>query len=58
MKLDRGGWFLSEGHVYPKDDLRDHEDENCWCKPTDDEGLIVHHSMDKREDYENGKLCH
>jgi hypothetical protein len=42
--------------VMPLDDLKLHESGmNCWCKPADDDGVIVHHSMDKREEYENGR---
>ncbi len=43
-------------HVYPIQDLRDHilEGAMCWCKPTVDEDVIVHNSMDDREDFECG----
>lgn len=45
-------------HIYPVNDLRPHDTENglsCWCKPTEDEGVIIHNSMDVREDYEAGR---
>ena len=46
-------------HVTPVDDLREHESSpGCWCKPTQDAeepGLWVHHSMDRREEYEEGR---
>lgn len=45
-------------HVYPVNDLKDHHCENCWCKPTVDHfspNLLVHNSMDRREEYETGK---
>ena len=43
-------------HVVPIDDLREHDlDMSCWCHPVDDEGVIVHNSMDGREDYETGR---
>ena len=46
-------------HVLPLNDLRDHEaSKTCWCKPTqdEDESLVwIHHSMDRREEYENGR---
>jgi hypothetical protein len=46
-------------HVIPLDDLREHTASvGCWCKPTEDcewPDVWVHHSMDRREDYENGK---
>jgi hypothetical protein len=42
--------------VIPVNDLRDHESlATCWCRPTEDEetpGLFVHHSMDRREEFE------
>lgn len=43
--------------VYPLDDLREHEPDNtqCWCKPYFDDGVLVHNSMDRREDYEQGR---
>lgn len=40
----------SERHVRPLGDLRPHDESHqCWCKPTDDEGVWVHHSLDRRE---------
>ena len=46
-------------HVIPLNDLREHEPyKTCWCKPTqdDDEPLVwIHHSMDRREEYESGR---
>jgi hypothetical protein len=50
-------------HVYPLDDLREHETEDhtsCWCHPTlNEEGVVVHHSMDGREAYEGtGRKMH
>ena len=43
-------------HVIPQDDLKPHDLINyCWCNPVDDEGIIVHNSMDKREEYERGE---
>lgn len=59
------GWVnvtLSNGdiHVLPIDDLRDHEDEDCWCHPTRDAEestvLVTHNAMDRRELYETGEL--
>ncbi len=43
-------------HVIPIDDLREHEGVECWCHPTEDEGVYVHHAMDLREQFENGRL--
>jgi hypothetical protein len=47
-------------HVLPVDDLREHPaSKDCWCHPTEDEetpGLWIHHSMDRREEYEEGRL--
>lgn len=49
-------------HIVPVGDLRDHEaDPTCWCNPTEDEDdpdIWVHHSMDRREDYERGRMKH
>jgi len=43
-------------HVLPLDDLRPHiEDEGCWCNPTEDDDVWVHHSLDRREDYEGSR---
>ena len=36
--------------VIPFNDLRLHvRTWDCWCEPTDDDGVIVHHSKDQRE---------
>jgi hypothetical protein len=49
-------------HVIPNNDLRDHESsKDCWCHPdeeTETPGLWVHHSMDRREEYEQGRKPH
>lgn len=45
-------------HVVPLNDLREHvASTDCWCKPTEDAwpDVWVHHAMDKREEYEEGK---
>jgi hypothetical protein len=46
-------------HVVPIGDFREHESRpSCWCHPTpdeDDPGVWVHHSMDRREEYEEGR---
>ena len=43
-------------HVTPIDDLKPHEfNAECWCRPTDDDGVWVHHAMDRREEYEEGR---
>lgn len=47
-------------HVMPQNDLREHTCSiDCWCDPTPDEEnnqVIVHHSLDRRESYEEGRL--
>ena len=45
-------------HVYPVDDLREHElSEACWCRPTKtDDGIFCHNALDQRERYETGEL--
>ena len=50
-------------HVVPLNDWREHTvNEPCWCNPTLDgdtrwglEPVYVHHSMDGREEYEEGR---
>ncbi len=47
-------------HVYPLGDLREHElTVDCWCEPLMEEGdvgvLVIHNSMDRREEYEEGR---
>ena len=47
-----------ERHVIPVDDLKPHaESAQCWCRPTDDDGILVHHSMDRRESIERGETA-
>lgn len=50
-----GGTF----HIIPINDLREHkESKDCWCKPKQDieePSLYIHNSLDKREEYENGR---
>lgn len=50
---------LGNLHVVPLSDLREHEASGkCWCRPTQDEEepkLWIHHAMDRREEYENGR---
>lgn len=40
-----------ERHVMPRgDDLGPHwAHRECWCRPTEDDGVLVHHSHDGRE---------
>lgn len=49
-------------HIVPAGDLRDHEAHpSCWCQPTEDEddpGIWAHKAMDKREEYELGRMKH
>ena len=43
-------------HVMPINDWREHQQSRtCWCHPEDDEGIIIHKSIDGREDFETGK---
>lgn len=43
-------------HVVPLNDLREHvTNGSCWCRPTLDEGVWLHHSMDGREAFETGE---
>ena len=47
-------------HVIPTDDLKSHQPTaECWCKPFDpfgDADTLVHNAMDKREEFEQGRL--
>ena len=46
-------------HVVPLNDLREHDTSlTCWCHPTpedDEPRVVLHHSMDERESYEQGR---
>jgi hypothetical protein len=42
-------------HVVPVADLREHEEFDCWCHAEDDEGVVIHASMDGREAFERGE---
>ena len=56
MKLSRWRDGIGEGglvHVVPVGDLREHFlTVACWCQPTEDRGVVVHHSLDRREERE------
>lgn len=46
-------------HVVPTRDLREHEAaRECWCHPVEDDdepNVWIHHAMDQREQYEQGR---
>lgn len=45
-------------HVYPVNDLRPHDTDNgaeCWCKPTIEDDVVIHNSLDGRELIETGE---
>lgn len=48
---------LNVSHVYPLNDLKEHDTDGaaCWCNPTHDGDVVVHNSMDRREEYEQGR---
>lgn len=49
-------WEIIGQDVIPRNDLVAHSlGEGCWCRPTYDEGIMVHHSMDRREEFERGR---
>lgn len=48
-------WKVDRNHVYPINDLREHSLIGCWCGATDDDGVMVHNSLDRREMYERGE---
>jgi hypothetical protein len=49
------GWIVRANHVYPENDLREHSLGSCWCNPSDDDGIMVHNSLDRREFFERGE---
>ena len=51
---DQMPWRVTGNHVYPFNDLREHSLTNCWGRPTDEHGILVHNSLDGRERYERG----
>lgn len=63
LGLGDEGYITGDVHVYPQDDLKDHDTgegagDTCWCKPVRDEdvpSVVVHNSMDRREEYEQGR---
>lgn len=45
-------------HILPVDDLRDHEETECWCgaaPDVEDPTVIVHNALDGREAFETGE---
>jgi hypothetical protein len=50
------GWIIreycGEQHVMPNGEI--HHLFDCPCHPESDDGVIVHHSFDGREDFETG----
>jgi hypothetical protein len=50
-------WANGYAHVFPLGDLKPHDLDSteCWCKPTVcEDGLVIHNSMDRREEHEKG----
>jgi hypothetical protein len=43
--------------VYPKHDVRPHTINDCWCGSYYEDGVLIHNSMDRREEYERGRLA-
>ncbi len=40
-------------HIVPTDDTIEHRPDGTCCNPhVDEDGLVIHHSADKREQYE------
>lgn len=42
----------SKLHIVPANDIRVHGGDDCWCGPTMDDGVMVHHAADGREETE------
>jgi len=57
VRLDgrKAGWLVKGDQVYPIGDLREHMPVDCWCRPSEIDGVIVHNSLDLRELYERGE---
>lgn len=56
--VTHSGDGLNVYHVYPLNDFREHDTSGvkCWCNPTIDEyEVVIHNSMDRREEYEQGR---
>lgn len=51
------GWIVepveSGVHVMPNGETHERSID-CWCSPTDDDGVVIHASADNREAFENG----
>lgn len=49
-------------HIIPAGDIDLHRaDPTCWCSPEEDPedpGIWVHHAMDRRDEYERGRMRH
>lgn len=42
-------------HVIPAEDVREHEPlAKCWCAPTEDDGVLVHHATDEGDGLKRG----
>jgi len=53
------GWEMRSGGgmppaVIPMSDLKEHNDGECWCRPVDDDGVMMHNALDEREAFEHG----
>ena len=43
-------------HVFPPNDIRQHAlTAECWCQPIEDDGVLIHNSLDDTEKYESGE---
>lgn len=43
-------------HIIPINDYREHvESMDCWCRPSHDDGVVIHNAMDGRERFETGE---
>lgn len=42
---------MNQPHVYPTGDIKQHlcRGRECWCRPIDKDGVIIHHALDRRE---------
>ena len=51
--------MIGAPHVVPLGDTREHVVKpECWCRPTEQGGVWIHRSADRREEYEEGRKPH
>ena len=54
-----GTWFVwadhdGQMHAIPANEDHDHA-RSCWCRPTLDDGVLVHHSCDETPEKDHAR---